>query len=241
MGLVGDQDRSRVVARHGRARLSGAAWVPTGLRPDRTRHPRRVGAGVDWTDEECAIRLVQAAGRSLGVATVGDLAVYKGLPVKLVQPRPGRHGLRARIRAGLGAARVRRPRRHRCARPAGHDPQRVALALRFVDVGQGAHRTHLRISTPARGVRAAGEAPVRLFRHAGAGWQQVGGTGRPGPSRAHVGGQADHAADERARPAMWRRHSSMPRRGSVVTTWTSSGWSPVERTSEVKALVAAAL
>jgi uncharacterized protein len=40
---------------------------------------------VEWTDEECAIRLVQAAGRSLGVATVSDLAVYKGLPAKLVQ------------------------------------------------------------------------------------------------------------------------------------------------------------
>ena len=46
-------------------------------------------ARVDWTDEECAIRLVQAAGRSLGVATVGDLAVYKGLPVKLVRRGPG--------------------------------------------------------------------------------------------------------------------------------------------------------
>jgi uncharacterized protein len=42
-------------------------------------------ATVEWTDEECAIRLVQAAGRSLGVATVSDLAVYKGLPAKLVQ------------------------------------------------------------------------------------------------------------------------------------------------------------
>ncbi len=42
-------------------------------------------ARVEWSDEECAVRLVQAAGRSLGVATVGDLAVYKGLPVKLVQ------------------------------------------------------------------------------------------------------------------------------------------------------------
>ncbi len=42
-------------------------------------------AQAEWTDEECAIRLVQAAGRSLGVATAGDLAVYKGLPAKLVQ------------------------------------------------------------------------------------------------------------------------------------------------------------
>ncbi len=42
-------------------------------------------AQVEMTDEECAIRLVEAAGRSLGVATTGDLAVYKGLPAKLVQ------------------------------------------------------------------------------------------------------------------------------------------------------------
>src|SRR6185437_13492310 len=38
-----------------------------------------------WSDEECARRLVGAAGRALGVATAHDLAVYKGLPVKLVQ------------------------------------------------------------------------------------------------------------------------------------------------------------
>jgi uncharacterized protein YcaQ len=41
--------------------------------------------GLDWSDEECARRLVPAAGRALGVATVHDLAEYKGLPVKLVQ------------------------------------------------------------------------------------------------------------------------------------------------------------
>jgi uncharacterized protein YcaQ len=39
----------------------------------------------EWSDEECAIRLVGEAGRALGVATVGDLAVYKGVPAKLVQ------------------------------------------------------------------------------------------------------------------------------------------------------------
>jgi uncharacterized protein len=39
---------------------------------------------VEWSDEECAIRLVGAAGRSLGVATAADLAVYKGIPTKLV-------------------------------------------------------------------------------------------------------------------------------------------------------------
>jgi uncharacterized protein len=38
----------------------------------------------EWTDEQCATRLVAAAGRSLGVATVADLAVYHGLPRQLV-------------------------------------------------------------------------------------------------------------------------------------------------------------
>jgi uncharacterized protein len=39
----------------------------------------------EWSDEECAVRLVAAAGRSLGVATEADLAVYHGLPRPLVR------------------------------------------------------------------------------------------------------------------------------------------------------------
>jgi len=39
----------------------------------------------DWSDEECAVRLVAAAGRSLGVATEADLAVYHGVPRALVR------------------------------------------------------------------------------------------------------------------------------------------------------------
>jgi uncharacterized protein YcaQ len=42
-------------------------------------------ADQDWSDEECAIKLVGAAGRALGVATVADLAVYHGIPRKLVR------------------------------------------------------------------------------------------------------------------------------------------------------------
>jgi uncharacterized protein YcaQ len=39
----------------------------------------------DWSDEECAVRLVAAAGRSLGVATEADLAKYHGLSRRLVR------------------------------------------------------------------------------------------------------------------------------------------------------------
>src|SRR5580704_16394130 len=39
----------------------------------------------NWTDEECAVRLVAAAGRSMGVATEADLAVYHGVPRPLVR------------------------------------------------------------------------------------------------------------------------------------------------------------
>ena len=39
----------------------------------------------EWSDEKCALRLVTAAGRSLGVATEADLAVYHGLSRSLVR------------------------------------------------------------------------------------------------------------------------------------------------------------
>jgi uncharacterized protein YcaQ len=42
-------------------------------------------AQQERSDEECAVALVEAAGRSLGVATAADLAVYKGLPTAVVQ------------------------------------------------------------------------------------------------------------------------------------------------------------
>jgi uncharacterized protein YcaQ len=42
-------------------------------------------AQQERSDEGCAMELVAAAGRSLGVATAGDLAVYKGLPTALVR------------------------------------------------------------------------------------------------------------------------------------------------------------
>jgi len=41
--------------------------------------------GSEWSDDECAVHLVAAAGRSLGVATEADLAVYHGLPRPLVR------------------------------------------------------------------------------------------------------------------------------------------------------------
>jgi uncharacterized protein len=41
--------------------------------------------GDGWSDEECAHYLVEAATRSLGVATAADIAVYKGMPRALVE------------------------------------------------------------------------------------------------------------------------------------------------------------
>ncbi len=46
-----------------------------------------------WSDEECASYLVAAAGRSLGVAMVPDLARYHGLPVRLVREAVDASGL----------------------------------------------------------------------------------------------------------------------------------------------------
>jgi uncharacterized protein YcaQ len=42
-------------------------------------------AAQELSDQECAAALVEEAGRSLGVATASDLALHRGIPVKLVQ------------------------------------------------------------------------------------------------------------------------------------------------------------
>jgi uncharacterized protein YcaQ len=47
--------------------------------PDEMRHE-------ELSDEECVTRLVRSAGRSLGVATLSDLAVYHGVRAKQVPP-----------------------------------------------------------------------------------------------------------------------------------------------------------
>jgi hypothetical protein len=49
--------------------------------------------GQEWNDEQCAHYLVAAAGRALGVATEADLAVYHGLPRRLVRDALGSSGL----------------------------------------------------------------------------------------------------------------------------------------------------
>ena len=84
VGLVRDEDRGRVVVdvgelvcrqRRGFQRVYDLTEraVPDDL------------LAQEWTDDECAHRLVSAAGRSLGVATEADLAVYHGLPRPLVR------------------------------------------------------------------------------------------------------------------------------------------------------------
>ena len=118
---------------------------------------RAIPAGLaqhERSDEECAVALVEAAGRSLGVATAADLAVYKGLPTALVQRVVGETDPRAGDGGGLGQACVRGPRRHRRAQPAGQGPQRSDLSVRLAGLGQGAHRATLRLLAPARGLRA---------------------------------------------------------------------------------------
>ncbi len=47
----------------------------------------------EWSDDECARSLVAAAGRSLGVATEADLAVYHGLPRALARTTLASSGL----------------------------------------------------------------------------------------------------------------------------------------------------
>ncbi len=49
----------------------------------------------EWSDDECAGRLVATAAAALGVATVADLAAYRGLPQRVVRAVISDAGLRS--------------------------------------------------------------------------------------------------------------------------------------------------
>ncbi len=137
---------------------------------------------TDWTDEECAVRLVAAAGRALGVALPADLAKYHGLPQALVR--------RVLDSSGLTKVSVQGWAQPAYADPGalergGHPDARAngaALSVRLAHLVPGAPRASLPRPAPARGLYAQGEAHLRLLRHAGARRDEHGGPGRPRPA-----------------------------------------------------------
>ena len=58
----------------------------------------------EWSDEECAGRLVATAAAALGVATVADLAAYRGLTQRIVRAALSEAGLRSVRVAGWPSA-----------------------------------------------------------------------------------------------------------------------------------------
>ena len=114
VGLVRDQDRRGMAARHRRAGLPRATRLPA----RRTTWPSAPFRPTCWprtgpTRSAPAVSL-PPPGRSLGVATEADLAAYHGLPRPLVRevvavhrPRRGRSG-----RAGRNAPTPIRQRWH---------------------------------------------------------------------------------------------------------------------------------
>ena len=137
----------------------------------------------EWSDDQCALRLVTTAGRSLGVATEADLAVYHGLPRPLVRRGPAFHGLGPRGRGRVAEGRLRRPRRARVARCTDEGAHGHAVPFRLVALVPGAARAPLRPAPSARGLHAQGKADLRLLRHARAGGHPDRRPRRPRPGR----------------------------------------------------------
>ena len=160
----------------------------------------------EWTDQECAERLVAAAGASLGVATEADLATYHGLPRALVRRALPATGLVPVSRGGVEADRLRRPGRADDARDAGPRQERAPVAVRLAHLVPRARRAPVRPAPPPRGLHAEGEAHVRLLRDAGACRHHDRRAGRPRtamvrsswPSRSHCSATAPASAVARA-------------------------------------------
>ena len=180
-------------------------------------------------------RLVVAAGRSLGVATEADLAVYHGLPRALVRRVLSSSALTEVAVRGMEAGRLRRSG---CAleslgtRARG----RNVLLSPFDSLiwYRDRARASLRSAPPAGGLHAEGEAHLRVLRHAGARRHPDRRSGRPRPARRCPRGQAGHAAAPGAAPhvarALVRR-----RRGSAVRSATSERVEPASARAELEA------
>ena len=183
---------------------SGSTTWPSG--PSRPR-----SAGPSSADEECAVRLVAAAGRSLGLGTLGDLAVYHGLPQRLVRPvlpeaglvpvrvqgwKPLAYADPAALAAWAGG-----PRGGACCSP----PSTRSVGTGTASNGSSGCATAWR---PTR----RGTAHLRLLRHARAGRRRDRRAGRSGAPRRGARGQAGHALPGRGRRPRRRR----PRRGGAL-------------------------
>ena len=137
----------------------------------------------DWSDEECALRLVVAAGRALGVATEADLAVYHGVPRALVRRVLASSGLTAVSVKGWKQAAYADPEALERGGHPGARPDGDAVSVRLAHLVQGASGTLVRRAAPARGLHAEGEAHLRLLRHAGARRESHRGLGRSRPAQ----------------------------------------------------------
>ena len=124
---------------------------------------------TELADEECAVRLVAAAGRSLGVGTLGDLAVYHGLPQRLVRTvLPGAGLVPVRVQGWKPLA-YADPTALAALGPEGQGEEPAALPVRLALLVPGPPRTALRRAAPLGGLHAAAPAHLRLLRHARAG------------------------------------------------------------------------
>ncbi len=222
VGLVGDQDRGRVVTRHGRARLPGAAWVSTGLRPDRTRHPcRRCRRWRGRTRNAPSGSSRRPGGRSAWPrwATWPSTRGYRRSWCSVSSSTPTSSPLL-----------VQGWDRPAFVAPGATDVLARRLKTRNVLLSPFDSLTWDRARTErVFGFHHRLEAYVpRQKRQYGyfampvLGGNKLVGLVDPGRRGQTLVAEADHAAPPGVRHAVWRRHSSTPRRGSIVTTSTSS-------------------
>ncbi len=160
----------------------------------------------NWSDEECAARLVASAAAALGVATVADLAAYHGLPQRIVPRCFDRCGIACRKNRRLAISCVPCSECRRLGWKEISRPEHPPLAVRFADLVPGSPRKAVRSTPSTGGVHPVCEAPVRLLRHAGARRDPDRRSRRPGPPRRFPGGQAS----DRPCTRRHRAHRSRP-------------------------------
>ncbi len=193
VGLVGDQDRRRVAARHRRAGVPSSGGGSN--------------ASTTWPSAPSPPNCWRRSGRTRS-APRGSSPRRDARSAWRRRPTwPCTTGCRARWSAGrcpsteLTEVAVEGWKQPAFADPAalggtghaGAGPERPAVALRLAPLVPRPGGASLRAAPPARGLHAEGEAHLRLLRHARAGRHAARRSRRSGPTGRRARGQAGDA------------------------------------------------
>ena len=196
--------------------------------------------GIELSDEDCQMRLIEAAAGALGVATAGDLAAYHGLDATAGRTMLARTALLPAKVEGWDQPAFTSRRRARGARAAHEGPRRCSSLLSTPSPGTGsgpngssASATASRLMCPGpSGCTATSRCRSSAATASSASWTPAAAATPLSPSMS----PSKPKTPPPMSPRHWFRAAAWVDSDNIVVERVT----PAERTSELCGLVAAA-